>query len=196
MRARRRRSRAARSAAATAARGRGSRSACSRHTRDRVDLRRRASGTAPSNGSSSAPARVEPPGHLEPQRARHERRGPVDERVVERRPVLARDLDHVGEPARRDERDRAPRRSSSALVATVVPCASTSTARRRRAAPSTRATARAGSSGVDGTLATRPSSATTSVNVPPLSIPSRTLRTLCRSDVHQVSTGTVGARLA
>ena len=37
--------------------------------------------------------------------ARHERRRAVDERVVQRRPDLARDLDLVDEAARRDQRD-------------------------------------------------------------------------------------------
>ena len=100
--------RAARSASPTARSWRGSRSACSRQTAiastasaivgqravERLDLRA---------------LRVEPAGDLEPHVARHERRRPVDERVVQRRPHLARDLDLVDEAARRDQRDaRAP----------------------------------------------------------------------------------------
>ena len=50
-------------------------------------------------------APVETTGHAEAERARHERRRPVDERVVQRRPHLARDLDLVDEAARRDQRD-------------------------------------------------------------------------------------------
>src|SRR4051794_9064420 len=71
---------------------------------------------------------------------------------------------------------RAPRRSSRALVATVVPWAKTvgraDPAGRTAAAPAR--TASPGSSGVDGSLATDPSSPTTSVNVPPVSTPMRT----------------------
>src|SRR5438132_3774886 len=67
---------------------------------------------------------------------------------------------------------RAPRRSSSALVATVVPWA-----RRAGLLPASASrpwlTARAGSSGVEATLTMRPSSATRSVNVPPVSAPHR-----------------------
>ena len=67
---------------------------------------------------------------------------------------------------------RAPVRSSKAFVATVVPCASTSGLGPRR--PIADPTASAGSSGVEGTLALRPSSATASVKVPPVSTPTRT----------------------
>src|SRR5262245_47797276 len=73
----------------------------------------------------------------------------------------------------------APRRSRSALVATVVPCARKSG---RAATPggvaSTMAPrmARTGSPGVDSTLATSPSAVTRSVNVPPVSTPTRTAR--------------------
>ena len=57
--------------------------------------------------------------------------GSVDVRVVERRAGLPRDLDHVGEAAVWPPARRGPaRRSSSALVATVVPWASTLGARR------------------------------------------------------------------
>ena len=52
-------------------------------------------------------ARVEAPADLEAQVTGNERLGPVDERVVERRARLARDLDHVGEAPRGDERDPA-----------------------------------------------------------------------------------------
>ena len=100
--------------------------------------------------------------------------GPVGHRVVQRRPDLARDLDDVGEASRRHERDP----SAAALEQGVgrdrgavgeqlggrVP-------RRRRRAQPRRACV--GSSGVDGTLTTRPSSPTRSVNVPPVSTPSR-----------------------
>ena len=94
-------------------------------------------------------------------------------RVVERRPGLAGDLDHVGEAARRDECDRraAPlaaarssRRSCRARAARDAP---------RRAARPPLATAVAGAAGVDGTFTIRPSSATRSVNVPPVSTPTR-----------------------
>ena len=73
--------------------------------RDRVDAVGKRRARAPSNGSISPPRASSRPADLEAQRARHERRGPVDERVVQRRADLARDLDHVGEAARRDERD-------------------------------------------------------------------------------------------
>ena len=69
---------------------------------------------------------------------------------------------------------RLPRPSSSALVATVVPCASSSGASPPVPACATAVrTAPAGSAGVDGTLTTRPSSVTRSVNVPPVSTPTR-----------------------
>src|SRR5581483_11206100 len=89
--------------------------------------------------------------------------------------------------------NRAPRRSSNAFVATVVPCANstgtpavvsaesrpigrdtadTSGGRLARAA----ATAAAGSAGVDSTLAMVPSGKTASVKVPPVSTPTRTGR--------------------
>ena len=69
----------------------------------------------------------------------------------------------------------APRRSSSALVATVVPWHITSGVRPSPAsvADPGRRTAPAGSAGVDGTFAIEPSAATTSVNVPPVSTPIR-----------------------
>src|SRR5262245_13774783 len=68
----------------------------------------------------------------------------------------------------------APRRSSRALVATVVPWAS----RSGRSPARAERMASAGSSGVDRTLATLPSCATRSVNVPPVSTPTCILRTL------------------
>ena len=71
----------------------------------------------------------------------------------------------------------APVPSSRALVATVVPWASERRALRRPATADARAaTARPGSSGVDSTLAMRPSSPTTSVKVPPVSAPTRMRR--------------------
>ena len=71
----------------------------------------------------------------------------------------------------------APRRCSTVLVATVVPCTMRSIAAPGTAAlSSTLSSAPSGASGVDGALATRtdPSapSATRSVNVPPVSMPS------------------------
>src|SRR5215467_8938308 len=69
----------------------------------------------------------------------------------------------------------APRRSSTALVATVVPWASRSG---RSAAARAPAMARDGSSGVDSTLPTRPAASTRSVNVPPVSTPTSTGATL------------------
>src|SRR2546421_3580132 len=69
----------------------------------------------------------------------------------------------------------APRRSSSALVATVVPWASRSGRGCRRRASTT---ASEGSCGVEGTLSTLPSSTTTSVNVPPVSTPTATVAVL------------------
>ena len=72
---------------------------------------------------------------------------------------------------------RAPLRSSSAFVPTVVPTVTdASEAASTPAASSERKIAAAGSAGVDGTLATtvRPvssSSTTRSVNVPPVSMP-------------------------
>ena len=70
----------------------------------------------------------------------------------------------------------APRRCSTVLVATVVPCTMRSMASPASAAlSSTRSSAPSGASGVEGALATRtdPStpSATRSVNVPPVSMP-------------------------
>ena len=62
--------------------------------------------------------------------------------------------------------------SSSAFVATVEPCASSSGRPGSTAATPVR-TAWPGSSGVDGVFTIRPSSATTSVNVPPVSTPIR-----------------------
>ena len=68
-----------------------------------------------------------------------------------------------------------PRRSSSALVATVVECTTSETAAPSAAACTPASTASAGSRGVESRLTTRrlPSrnSATTSVNVPPVSTP-------------------------
>ena len=71
----------------------------------------------------------------------------------------------------------APRRCSTVLVATVVPCTMRSMAAPGTAAlSSTLSSAPSGASGVDGALATRtdPSApiATKSVNVPPVSMPS------------------------
>src|SRR5262245_990053 len=66
---------------------------------------------------------------------------------------------------------RAPRRSSRAFVAIVVPCASTSGGVSRASARTASATARAGSSGGDNSLATRPVWSTASVNVPPVTTP-------------------------
>src|SRR5205085_10816435 len=75
---------------------------------------------------------------------------------------------------------RAPRRSSSAFVATVVPCAkrSTSCAPTAAAAASTDSSCRR----AVGTFAVRtrpPSSRTASVNVPPTSTPRIATRVLC-----------------
>ena len=67
---------------------------------------------------------------------------------------------------------RPPLPSSKALVATVVPWASSSADAPAPASSSAARSACVGSSGVDGTLTTRPSSATRSVNVPPVSTPS------------------------
>jgi hypothetical protein len=52
-----------------------------------------------------ATATVEAARHVEPKRARNERLGSVDKRVIERRTRLACDLDYVAEPFGRDERD-------------------------------------------------------------------------------------------
>src|SRR4051794_37619103 len=81
-------------------------------------------------------------------------------------------------PASVTRATRPPRRSSSALVATVVPWASSpggppAAEPAPVAARTPAATATDGSDGVDGTLAIVPSSATTSVNVPPVSTPTR-----------------------
>ena len=101
----------------------------------------------------------------------------IDVRVVERRPRLARDLDHVGEAAGRDQRDAAEPRARAARWSRP-----SCRARARRAVERDRAiaspTARAGSAGVDGTFTTVPSSATRSVNVPPVSTPTRMRPTL------------------
>src|SRR4051794_151720 len=74
----------------------------------------------------------------------------------------------------------APRRSNKALVATVVPCASTP-GRIASPVPTTMlipsATATDGSSGVDGTFTIVPSSAPTWVNVPPVPTPPRRFAT-------------------
>ena len=139
-----------------------------------------ASGSSPARsiGSSSSPSGAEAAPHLEAQVALDERRRPVGERVVERRTVLARDLDDVGEALVRDERDGGARPLEQGVrgdgravgehraAARSLGLAERIDGRRRTAA--------AGSSGVDGTLATVPSSATASVNVPPVSTPTRT----------------------
>src|SRR5688572_9315272 len=71
----------------------------------------------------------------------------------------------------------APFPSSSAFVATVVPWASSSGTRPPARAVSPLRTAAPGSDGVESTLTMRPSSATTSVKVPPVSTPRRMGRT-------------------
>src|SRR5205085_4857424 len=77
---------------------------------------------------------------------------------------------------------RAPRRSRSAFVPTVVPCTTSRSPSRAPVSAATRrkpsVIAREGSSGVEGTLKifARPSARyTKSVNVPPVSTPTRTL---------------------
>src|SRR5581483_8591062 len=71
---------------------------------------------------------------------------------------------------------RAPRRSSSAFVATVVPCASTSTAPTPEAASAadTPAAWRPGTEGTFAVTSSPPTTATRSVNVPPTSTPTET----------------------
>jgi len=73
--------------------------------RDRVHALRHGRDGRRVEGLDLATPPVEPPPDLDPQLALHQRAGPVGHRVVQRRPDLARDLDHVFEPVRRDERD-------------------------------------------------------------------------------------------
>ena len=167
------------------ARGAGSRSACSRQTA----IASTASGivgTAPSNGAISRPRPSRRPRHVEPQAAaaRAARAGRRTGRTATGGPG-ARSRSRRRSP--RSPRARRPRRAVRAARSSRPSCRARARRRRRRR-PARRSRARrrvAGSSGVDATLAIRPSSATTSVNVPPLSTPSRTRRTLplhaCRS---------------
>ena len=129
-----------------------------------------------SSRSSSRPSRRGAP-DLEPPAPGHERLGPHHRRVVERRPVLPGDLDDVAKPRRGHERHRAP----SPLEQGVGGDRGAVGQRPRPAAPSAARpsrTARPGSSGVDSTLVTVPSAATTSVKVPPVSAPTRMARTV------------------
>ena len=120
-----------------------------------------------------APVRVEATTDLEPQRSRHQRLGSVAPHVVQRRPRLARDLDHVGE-ARASSRARPARRAPAAARSSRPSCRARASSGRPAASSSIAdATAAAGADGVDGTFTTRPSSATRSVNVPPVSTPTR-----------------------
>ena len=89
-----------------AARGRRRGRLCSRHTATAstpagtsgsvVDVERLELGAVGVEPAAAPPSAVA---------ARHERLGPVGPRVVERRPVLAGDLDHVGEALGGDQRD-------------------------------------------------------------------------------------------
>ena len=71
----------------------GSRSACSRHTATASAP----AGTGRDRGRAARARCRRPPAARRPRAAArgHERHGPVDERVVQRGPVLAGDLDHV-----------------------------------------------------------------------------------------------------
>ena len=87
-------------------------------------------------------------------------------------------------PASVNSSVRAPRRSSRALVATVVPCSRSARASAGTAAPAPAITPSLWSWGVDGTFPTvmaAPSHMATSVNVPPTSIPKVVRAGLCPS---------------
>ena len=73
--------------------------------RDRIHPVRHGRDARRFEGLELAAVPVEPARDLDAQIARHQRAGPVRHRVVERGPDLARDLDDVGEPVGRDERD-------------------------------------------------------------------------------------------
>ena len=164
--------------AATACSWPGRRSACRRHTAT-PPTPSGTGGTASGRAaSSSCPSRVEPPADLEPPRARHERRRPHHGGVVERGPVLPADLDDVAEALGGDERDRGRLPLQQGVGGDRGAVGERRRAARRRARRCPSRTARPGSSGVDSTLATVPSAATTSVKVPPVSAPTRMDRTV------------------
>ena len=151
-------------------------SAWSRHDRHRLGGRvHRRHGLGIDRDELGAVGR-QPPCHLVAQRPRHQRLGPGGQLVVERRAVLPGDLDDVPQAPRSSPARPWPRAVPAvALVATVGPWASSAGPARCPGRPAIApATAWPGSSGVDSTLATRPSSATRSVNVPPVSTPTRT----------------------
>ena len=165
---------AAPSSSATAFSCEGSRSACSRHT---------ATASTPSGISGAAPTGSisRPAASRRPATSRRRSRGTrgsgrsAQMSYSDGRSWRAISITSA-KPAVVTRATVAPRRSSRALVATVVPWASSSGWLPSR--PSR--TARPGSSGVDSTLAIEPSAITTSVNVPPVSTPQRTQATLWR----------------
>ena len=144
--------------------------------RDRVDLGARARAAARRRARS--PDRARRVGPTPRSAGRAARAGPAGRRTGRRA------TDGPGGRSRSRRRSRASRSARPARRAVRAARSSRPSCRARarrhgrgrRLPPIARSTARAGSSGVDATFATRPSSATTSVNVPPLSIPSRTRR--------------------
>ncbi len=166
---------AARNAPATARSWRTSRSACKRHTAT-ASTAAGMSGSRPSKTSISVPRASRRPDTSNRRSRGTSGAGRSTNASYNAGRVWRAISISSAKPRVATSATRAPRRSKSALVATVVPCARTPTRPRASTASIARSTARAGSSGVDATLATRPSCVTTSVNVPPLSIPSRTRR--------------------
>ena len=124
--------------------------------------------------------RAEPPAHPVAALERNERLGMLRTQPVQMRARLPAQVQEMLEAALPTYAVRPPRRSSSAFVAVVVPCAKRSTSR----APTARAAATTDSSwrSAVGTFAVRtrpPSSSTASVNVPPTSTPRIATCVLC-----------------
>jgi hypothetical protein len=110
----------------------------------------------------------------------NERRRVLIAQAIQMRARLAAQMEEMLESSFATNAVRAPRRSSSAFVATVVPCAKRTTfsAPTARAAASTESSCRT----AVGTFAVRtrpPSRSTASVNVPPTSTPRIATRVLC-----------------
>ena len=139
---------------------------------------------ARSSGSMrSSPSREDALAHLEAQAPRHQRLGELGGRGRRGRSgARAASRGCRGSPRRGEQRGRAPLRSISALVTSVVPCTTSvdpaggRPARQARSTPS--ATASAGSPAWSGPCRCRSPgrrrSATRSVKVPPMSMPKRT----------------------
>ena len=144
--------------------------ACRRQTATAARPRRAPPGPSPT-GSSSLPSAASRPATSKRQARVHERRRPVGQRVVERRAVLAGDLDDVGEALGRDQRRRGHRPFEQGVGGHVVPWASSrpGAPARRRSRPGPPRWGRPGS-----TAPSPPApSSTRSVNVPPVSDPIR-----------------------